>query len=106
MAVSSKSLLVAGLISTAVAWSPARVGPTSRAKQSPADSVERARALHVLNRLAFGPGLGDVDRVVAMGVDRYIEQQLNPEKIKDDQLERRLASFEVLRTSPETQARI
>ncbi|MCH8145849.1 MAG: hypothetical protein IIA55_14125, partial [Gemmatimonadetes bacterium] len=31
------------------------------------DSLERARALHALNRLTFGPRPGDVERVLAMG---------------------------------------
>ena len=43
----------------------------------------RDRAIHVLNRLAFGPRPGDVDRVLAMGVSAYIEQQLKPERIPD-----------------------
>ncbi len=105
MAVPTKSLGLAGLIFTAAARGPFRVGPTPY-DQSPSDSVERARALHVLNRLTFGPRPGDVDRVATMGVDRYIEQQLNPEKIKDDEVGRRLARFDVLRTSREDLARI
>lgn len=43
---------------------------------------EQQRALHVLNRLGFGPRPGDVERVVAFGVDRYIEAQLHPETIR------------------------
>src|SRR5205809_2497470 len=45
--------------------------------------TEREKALHVLNRLGFGPRPGDVDQVVAMGVPAYIEQQLAPERIPD-----------------------
>jgi uncharacterized protein (DUF1800 family) len=41
----------------------------------------RAQALHVLNRLAFGPRPGDVERVADMGVQRWIDQQLHPETI-------------------------
>jgi uncharacterized protein (DUF1800 family) len=44
---------------------------------------ERARAAHVLNRLAFGPRPGDVDRVLTIGVDRWIERQLRPESTLD-----------------------
>jgi uncharacterized protein (DUF1800 family) len=43
---------------------------------------EQQRALHVLNRLGYGPRPGDVKRVVAMGVNRYIEAQLNPQTIR------------------------
>src|SRR5687767_2267250 len=42
------------------------------------------RILHVLNRLGFGARPGDVERVRAVGLDNYINQQLNPEKINDD----------------------
>ncbi|MES2036581.1 MAG: DUF1800 family protein, partial [Pseudomonadota bacterium] len=38
-----------------------------------------AEALHVLNRLAYGPRPGDVERVKKLGIDAYIEQQLNPQ---------------------------
>ena len=62
--------------------------------QSPATPAERAHAVHVLNRLAFGPRPGDVDRVLAVGVDRWIEQQLNPDR-RDVPPEVPLASCEV-----------
>ena len=39
------------------------------------------QAAHVLNRLAYGPRPGDVERVMHMGIDRYIDSQLNPESI-------------------------
>ena len=54
------------------------------------------RALHALNRLTFGPRAGDVERVTAMGVDKWIEQQLHPEKIDDSALQARLAGFRTL----------
>jgi uncharacterized protein (DUF1800 family) len=46
-----------------------------------AETATEAEALHVLNRLAFGPRPGDVERVMKMGVDRYIDEQLHPEMI-------------------------
>jgi uncharacterized protein (DUF1800 family) len=47
-----------------------------------AELSEEQRALHVLNRLGYGPRPGDVEHVVAIGIDHYIELQLNPEKIR------------------------
>src|SRR5882762_6494588 len=72
------------------------------AKKNKRDSAaiqmnEQKRALHVLNRLAFGPRPGDVERVTAMGVDKWIDQQLQPEKIDDRALDARLAPFRTLR---------
>ena len=57
---------------------------TLLAEQAPSDNAaERARAVHVLNRLSFGPRPGEVDRVLAMGVDRWIDGQLRPESMVD-----------------------
>jgi len=41
------------------------------------------KALHALNRLAFGPRPGDLERVRAMGVEKWVELQLNPERIRE-----------------------
>src|SRR5215469_10759169 len=37
--------------------------------------------LHALNRLAYGPRPGDIERVRQMGLAKWIEQQLNPNSI-------------------------
>ena len=57
---------------------------------------ESKRALHALQRLTFGPRPGDVQRVVAMGVDTWIDLQLHPDKIDDGSLDTRLAPFRTL----------
>ncbi len=44
---------------------------------------EDQRILHVLNRLGYGARPGDVERVKAMGIENYINQQLHPEGISD-----------------------
>src|SRR5271154_6040794 len=56
-------------------------------------------ALHSLNRLTFGPRPGDVQQVMAMGVDQWIDLQLHPEKIDDKGLNARLETFRTLRMS-------
>src|SRR5260370_37441337 len=58
---------------------------------------ERKRALHAHNRLTFGPRPGDVQAVLNMGVDKWIDLQLHPNKINDKALETRLAPFRTLR---------
>ena len=35
-------------------------------------------AVHVLNRLAYGPRPGDIDKLRQGGVQAYIDEQLNP----------------------------
>jgi uncharacterized protein (DUF1800 family) len=55
--------------------------------------------IHVLNRLGFGPRPGDVERVRALGLQTYIDQQLRPDRIADPGMSARLASFETLSKS-------
>ena len=50
---------------------------------APRDLTADEQVQHVLNRLAFGARPGDVEKVRAMGVDKWIEQQLNPAQIDD-----------------------
>jgi len=63
---------------------------------SPSPSDEDARIVHALNRLGYGPRPGDVDAVRAMGLERWIDRQLHPERIDDGALRARLASYRTL----------
>jgi uncharacterized protein (DUF1800 family) len=51
------------------------------------------RAPHVLNRLGFGPRPGDIERVLEVGVTRWIEQQLDPERISDPVVDAKLGGL-------------
>src|SRR5437868_689051 len=42
--------------------------------------------VHVLNRLTFGPRTGDNEQVRRLGVDKWIDQQLHPERITENPL--------------------
>jgi len=55
--------------------------------------------LHALNRLAYGPRPGDIERVRQMGLAKWIEQQLNPNSIDDRALDARVADYPTLRLS-------
>ena len=73
-------------------------------KQQPTAAVESPlspdqRALHALNRLTFGPRPGDVAAVEAMGLQKWIDAQLNPETIDDSALEARLTDYPAMRLS-------
>jgi uncharacterized protein (DUF1800 family) len=53
------------------------------------------QAVHVLNRLAYGPKPGDIERVTQMGVQRYIDAQLHPETIPyPEELSQRLRALD------------
>src|SRR5271156_6114610 len=54
---------------------------------------------HALNRLAYGPRPGDLERVKQMGLARWIDQQLNPNSIDDRTLQARLENYPTLAMS-------
>src|SRR4051812_30029061 len=88
---------IAAVLSNALCAASAQ---TAAQKQSAASRLnEEQRAVHVLNRLAFGARPGDVERVRGLGVDEYIERQLNPSKIDDAALAARLERLPTLRMS-------
>jgi uncharacterized protein (DUF1800 family) len=69
-----------------------------------ADAKTKAKALtedqkisHVLNRLGFGARPGDVERVKAVGLQKYVEQQLNASAADNAEVAARLKNLEVLR---------
>ena len=73
-------------------------GKKEAAASGPNHNAQR-RALHALNRLTFGPRPGDVQRVMAMGVDQWIDLQLHPKRIDDSALDARLAPLRTLHMS-------
>ena len=59
------------------------------------------RAIHALNRLAFGPRPGDFEHVRAIGVETYIHEQLHPESVPiPDSLIERVHDFSTLHMTP------
>ena len=70
------------------------------AAQSRPRLTETQKALQVLNRLAFGPRPGDVERVQKIGIARYVEQQLHPEAIDNAATETLLAAFPSISMDP------
>jgi uncharacterized protein (DUF1800 family) len=64
---------------------------------------QEQQAIHVLNRLAYGPRPGDIERVSHMGVRRYIESQLDPSTIPlPSSLVQRLNNLPIQTESPGT----
>ncbi|MFI4942145.1 MAG: DUF1800 family protein, partial [Burkholderiales bacterium] len=57
-------------------------------------ATDDATIVHVLNRLTWGPRPGDLEAVRAMGLERWLDRQLHPERIDDSAAEKRLASLE------------
>ena len=61
-------------------------------------SVDEA-ILHALNRLAYGPRPGDLERIKQLGLAKWIDQQLNPNSIDDKAVDARLEPLPTLRLS-------
>ena len=62
---------------------------------------QEKRALHALNRLAFGPRPGDLERVNQIGVERYIREQLDPQSIPvPPDLTQRVGALRTLQMTP------
>ena len=58
------------------------------------ESRPDATLSHVLDRLTFGARPGDLDRVRAMGLPAWVDQQLHPSRIDDGAAEARLPRLE------------
>jgi uncharacterized protein (DUF1800 family) len=57
------------------------------------------RIIHFLNRTSFGPTREEVQRIARLGVARYLDEQLEPDKISDALLEEKLAGLKTIRLS-------
>jgi uncharacterized protein (DUF1800 family) len=79
----------------------AAAGASWHSKRAPAVRAltEEERATHALNRLTFGPRPGDLERIQAIGVKKWVEMQLNPEQVDDSLLDARLQSFPAMHLS-------
>lgn len=58
--------------------------------------TEDQKILHVLNRLGFGARPGDVEKVKAIGLKKYLDQQLSANSTDSAEVAARLKNFEVL----------
>jgi len=59
-----------------------------------ADGASDMQVLHILNRIGFGPTAEAIAHVRAIGIDRYIDEQLDPDRIAEPAaLTARLASL-------------
>ena len=65
--------------------------------QAPAPALTaRDSAFHALNRLAYGARPGEADSVARFGVMRWIDRQLEPDRIPDQRVTERERSFKIL----------
>ena len=101
-----KSLLAVFLI-LALSFSPLasaapdkKSAPSKVLKGLPITELSEDEAiLHALNRLAYGPRPGDLERVRQLGLAKWIDQQLDPTSINDSAAQARLERFPTLAMS-------
>ena len=72
------------------------LAPASTAPQAKPAALDDATISHVLDRIGFGARAEDVARVRELGLDRYLDEQLHPERLSDADVRARLASFQTL----------
>ena len=84
--------LAAMLLNASVVGAQAKAHPSNTSSRL----TEDQRILHVLNRLGFGARPDDLERVRAMGLEAYVNQQLSPEKITDTVSEAKVKHLSVL----------
>lgn len=70
------------------------------AELDPPTSSELDPAHHLLNRAGFGPWPGDVERIRELGIDGWIEEQLDPDSIDDRATTVLARRFDALLASP------
>jgi len=90
------ALAIAGMLALAAI---VPVIADSKSKAAGSGLTPDQKIIHLLNRIGYGPRPGDVERVKQMGIDKYIDLQLHPERIDDPAIEAKLANYPSLHMS-------
>ena len=67
----------------------------------PGKLTEQQKVLHLLDRITFGARPGEVDRINQIGWEKYLEEQMQPEKINDEIVTQKLQPLATLKMSDE-----
>jgi uncharacterized protein (DUF1800 family) len=76
-------------------WTPPAKAPATSSELLPDEQVQQ-----VLSRLTFGARPGDAEKVRAMGIDKWIDMQLHPERISDPATDALLTHYPVFAMAP------
>ena len=87
-ALARASLYITVIVLPGLAKAPA-------ASAQDAEGLDRARAVHLLQRATYGPRPQDIDAVLATGITAWLNRQLHPERIDDSPLTPLLATAPV-----------
>src|SRR4051812_39345991 len=61
-----------------------------------APPLDERTAIHVLNRTTFGVRAVDIAHLQQAGLEKYVDEQLHPERIQDATIDARLSGFETV----------
>src|SRR4051794_40170484 len=92
------ALVVAGCSAAVPASTQTRSAPVAEAAfavSEPRELLPDEQVQQVLNRLTFGARPGDADKVRAMGIDKWMDLQLHPDRIGDGAGEALTAKYPV-----------
>ena len=90
----TKSFIAAAVISARLA-APITAQPGS-ARLDHRELAADQQIIQALNRLTFGPRPGDAQKVRAMGLDKWIDVQLHPERINNSSFEQFASRYDIL----------
>ncbi len=85
--------VVCGWMGLAPGAGAAQVGAKLPVERHAKALTEQERVLQALNRFTFGPRPGDVAAVERMGLQRWFEMELHPERIDDAGFVAEMGSF-------------
>jgi uncharacterized protein (DUF1800 family) len=93
---------LAGVLLTSAGMAARKMTPDQQqAKLFQAKLSKDDQSMHALDRLTFGPRPGDVAQARRMGLKKWIDQQLHPERVPENTfLEAKLTPLESLRMTP------
>jgi uncharacterized protein (DUF1800 family) len=90
----TKSFFAAAVITSSLATSIA--AQTTATRLDHRELAADQQIIHALNRLTFGPRPGDAQKVRGMGLDKWIDLQLHPERIDNSSLEKFASQYDAL----------
>lgn len=82
----------------ALAQNSKKTKPKTQTASTKSLSAEQ-KTTHLLDRITFGAGPGDVERVMKLGWEKYLDEQLHPDRISDTALDEKLKGIESIHLS-------
>jgi len=81
------------------------VKPPTEKPAPPIPNASTTMAGHLMRRIGFGPTQAELTHIVSVGLDKYIQEQLNPAAIDDTVADQKVAQVAVNMDDPQTYTR-